>query len=235
MNDSVFADGTRSAGTRRGMIAPRADEPTANTADWTATRTRIRPTLPTSSSDCASSASVTAHVPSEVTRYSLRRSTASAIAPPYSPKTDDRDQPGQADEADVQRRAGERVDLHRHGDLGEHRAEERGALADQQPAVRRDRQRPGVDRVPAEQPGQGAGLLGCLGGVGASLTASWDRASSSSRSCSVPDPPSGLTGRRVTARAVRPPRSRRRGGIAPGRAAGRPGPARTRRWSGAIR
>ena len=47
----------------------------------------------------------------------------------------DRHEAREADEPDVERRPGERIDLHRHGHLGQHRADERGALADQQPPV----------------------------------------------------------------------------------------------------
>ena len=47
-------------------------------------------------------------------------------------------QPGEAEEPDVERGLRQRVDLHRHRHLGEHRADERGALADQQPLVRQD-------------------------------------------------------------------------------------------------
>jgi hypothetical protein len=45
------------------MIAPRAEEATANVPDWTKTKARISQTLPTSSSVCNSSASVTTQPP----------------------------------------------------------------------------------------------------------------------------------------------------------------------------
>ena len=64
------------------MIAPRADEAIAKSPDWTTTRPRISQTLRTSSTVWASSARVTAQVPIEDQRYSVRRSTTSAIAPP---------------------------------------------------------------------------------------------------------------------------------------------------------
>ena len=71
----------------RGMIAPRLDDAIAKNADCTTTRARMTPTLASPSRVCASSASVTAHVPTDDQKYNVRRLTASAIAPPYSPNT----------------------------------------------------------------------------------------------------------------------------------------------------
>jgi hypothetical protein len=73
---------------------------------------------------------------------------------------DDRHQAGEPHEAHVERRVRQGVDLHRHGHLGEHRADERRALTDEQPAVRSDRERPGVDNVPTEQAGPTAATHG---------------------------------------------------------------------------
>ncbi len=59
----VLAAGTSSASTMRGMIAPRADDATAKVPDCSTTRPRMRPTLPTPSRVCASSAIVTSQAP----------------------------------------------------------------------------------------------------------------------------------------------------------------------------
>ena len=83
------------------MIAPRADDAIANAPDCTATSARISGTLPRPSSVCTSSASVTSQVPTEDQKYSRRRSTASAIAPPYRPKTTIGTRPDEPDQADV--------------------------------------------------------------------------------------------------------------------------------------
>ena len=45
---------------------------------------------------------------------------------------------------------GEGVDLNRNGDLGQHGADERRALADQQATVRRDGERPDIERLAFE-------------------------------------------------------------------------------------
>ncbi len=61
----VFAAGTSSAGTIRGMMAPRADDATANSPDCTNTSPRISQTLRRSASVCSSRTSVTSQVPTE--------------------------------------------------------------------------------------------------------------------------------------------------------------------------
>ena len=76
---------------------------------------------------------------------------------------DDGHQPGETDQTDVQRRVRERVDLHRDGDLGQHRPDERGPLPDQQAAVRTNRQRPGVDSLPTQAFAHRPALLDGLG------------------------------------------------------------------------
>ena len=74
-------------------------------------------------------------------------------------------EPRETDVADVEGRVGQGPDLDGDGDMGEHRADERGALADQQPAVGSHGQGPGVDRVAGEQATEAAGLLRRVGGV----------------------------------------------------------------------
>jgi hypothetical protein len=81
----VLAAGTSSAGTSRGTMAPRAELATAKKPAWTATSSRISGTLFNPSRVCASRPRVTSQVPMELTRYSSRRSTVSATAPPHSP------------------------------------------------------------------------------------------------------------------------------------------------------
>ncbi len=71
----------------RGMIAPRADDAMAKNADCTDTSARISAMLLSPASVWNSRASVTAHVPVEDHMYSVRRSMASAMAPPYRPNT----------------------------------------------------------------------------------------------------------------------------------------------------
>ena len=71
----------------RGMIAPRAADAIAKLADCTATRARISRTLLSPNRVCSSRPIVPPHVTRDAIRYSTRRSTASAIAPPYRPNT----------------------------------------------------------------------------------------------------------------------------------------------------
>ncbi len=61
----LLAAGTRSVGTMRGMIAPRAEEAMANIADWTATRPRMSRTSRRSSRVWTSRARVTTQPPVE--------------------------------------------------------------------------------------------------------------------------------------------------------------------------
>ena len=86
----------------RGMIAPRADEATANAPDCTATSARISGTLSSPSRRLHQQRRASpASVPTDDRRYSRRRSTTSAIAPPYRPNTTSGTQPDQADQADL--------------------------------------------------------------------------------------------------------------------------------------
>ncbi len=71
----------------RGMIAPRAEDATANAPACTATRPKITGMLFSPIRVCTSSAIVTSHVPIDDQKYNRPRSTASAIAPPYRPNT----------------------------------------------------------------------------------------------------------------------------------------------------
>ena len=68
-----------------------------------------------------------------------------------------RDDLGEPEQADRERRAGELVDLERERDRGEHRARERDALpGDEQAEVAVPPERPDVDRDRAEQAAHGA-------------------------------------------------------------------------------
>jgi hypothetical protein len=49
----------------------------------------------------------------------------------------------------------QRVHLHGHGDLGQHRPDERRPLTDEQPTVRTDRERTSIDGVPLQQGADG--------------------------------------------------------------------------------
>lgn len=69
------------------MIADRAGLFTAKQADCAATTAYRTPTWFQWSSDCATRSIESSQSPLEETRASVRRSIASAIAPPYRPKT----------------------------------------------------------------------------------------------------------------------------------------------------
>src|SRR4051795_11120196 len=69
------------------MIADRAGLFTAKHADWQATTAYRTQTCPQSRWDCSTRTIESNHSPAEEKRASVRRSIASAIAPPYSPKT----------------------------------------------------------------------------------------------------------------------------------------------------
>ena len=149
----------------RGMIAPRAEDAIANAADCTATRPKITGTLSSSSSVWTSSASVTSPRAERGPQVERRAVDGVGDRAAVQAEDDDRHQPGQPDEPDRQRRVRERVHLHRYRDLGEHRADERGALADQQPAVGGDAEGPGVDRMAPKCGAQTACFLDRIGGV----------------------------------------------------------------------
>jgi hypothetical protein len=83
----VFAAAICSGGTTRGITDPRVDPTTANAADCTATSESMIATESIPASEWASSPSVDAHSPIDPTRSTRRRSSASATAPPQSPKT----------------------------------------------------------------------------------------------------------------------------------------------------
>ncbi len=91
-----------------------------------------------------------AQVNRELISSSLRRSMASATAPPHRPKTTSGTRATGPHHADPERRLGDRVDLGRHGDAGELEADEPDGLAGQQPAVFGDGHRPGVREMPFE-------------------------------------------------------------------------------------
>jgi hypothetical protein len=82
---SVLAEGTSSIGTSRGMIALRAGEDMANPVDCTATAAMITHTL-FSVNALTRSTSVADQLIRDAVSSSLRRSMASAMAPPHSPK-----------------------------------------------------------------------------------------------------------------------------------------------------
>jgi hypothetical protein len=84
---SAFAAGSCSAGSRRGITALRVGWLTARNADCTANSERIIHTPPEPVAAVTHSARETAAIPEPVISRSSRRSTASAIAPPQSPKT----------------------------------------------------------------------------------------------------------------------------------------------------
>ena len=84
---SVFAAGSNSGRIRRGMIAERAGLFTAKQADCAATTAYRTPTWFQCSSDCVTSSIESSQSPVDEMRASVRRSMASAIAPPYSPNT----------------------------------------------------------------------------------------------------------------------------------------------------
>ncbi len=84
---SVLAAGTSERSSSRGRIALRVGEVTANAADWIPTSTMISTRLSSPSSAWASSPRVTTQVAVAEISSSLRRSTASATAPPHSPNT----------------------------------------------------------------------------------------------------------------------------------------------------
>ena len=130
----------------------------------TATSARISQTLPRPSRVCASRPE--RHHPGDDRGPEVQRAAVDDVGDraAVQPEHDDRHQPGEAEEADVERGVRQGVDLHRHGDLGEHRTDERGALADQQPPVGHALQRTGVDRVVAQQRTDGAAWRG--GGLG---------------------------------------------------------------------
>jgi len=82
----VFAAGTFSAGTIRGMIAPRVAEVMAKPIACTAMAARITWTLPSPAHAWKSTTSVEIQVMTAPTMSSLRRSITSATAPPHRPK-----------------------------------------------------------------------------------------------------------------------------------------------------
>ena len=79
---SAFAAGRCSFGISRGMIAVRVGLLTAKQADCSATTTYSSHTQRRSSTAWTTSTSDSAHSPSDATSASLRRSKASAKAPP---------------------------------------------------------------------------------------------------------------------------------------------------------
>ena len=83
----VFAAGSRAGVTRRGITALRAGWLIASSADCTANSTSSEPDAPTPLAAITHSASDIAAMPAPVIRSSVRRSIASAIAPPHSPNT----------------------------------------------------------------------------------------------------------------------------------------------------
>ena len=141
------------------MIAPRAEDAIAKVPDCTATRPRSSGTLPAPRIVWASSESVMAQVPSEAIQVQHTPVHDVSDGPAVEPEADDRQQPRQADHPDVEGGPADRIDLNGHGDLGEHRPDERRALPDQQAAVRPDREGPGIHGMVAQATSQGADLL----------------------------------------------------------------------------
>ena len=84
---SVFAAGSSPGVTRRGMTALRAGWLIASSADCTANSTSTTQTPPAPLAAVTHSASDIAAMPAPLIRSSVRRSIASAIAPPHSPNT----------------------------------------------------------------------------------------------------------------------------------------------------
>lgn len=84
---SVFAAGSSSGRISRGMIADRAGLFTAKNADWQATTAYRTHTWFQCNCDCSTRIIESSHSPDDETRARVRRSIASAIAPPYSPNT----------------------------------------------------------------------------------------------------------------------------------------------------
>ena len=87
VKESVFAAGTWLAGTSLGMIALRVGLVSANAHDCTAVKTSSTHGSSHSSSDCTRKPRVPSHITAEPAISSLRRSIASARAPPHRPKT----------------------------------------------------------------------------------------------------------------------------------------------------
>jgi hypothetical protein len=84
---SVLAAGSCSAGSRRGITALRAGWLIARNAVCTANSASTSQTPPTPLAAVTHSASDDSAMPDPLNSSSVRRSTASAIAPPHSPKT----------------------------------------------------------------------------------------------------------------------------------------------------
>lgn len=84
---SAFADGSSSGGTSRATTAPRVGMLIAKNAWLTASRASTSHTEPKFRNACSQSSADVIATPTFVTNRSFRRSTASAMAPPQSPKT----------------------------------------------------------------------------------------------------------------------------------------------------
>src|SRR5262249_38303301 len=110
-------------------------------------------------------------------------------------------------------RARDRVHLHRHGHLGEHRADERRALTEQQAPEVDDPDRPRVDGVPAQRATNAAGAFSRIGGggvVGGEVRLGLARHGAVLSRLGVGGPPPGA--RRSPLPAPPPRRSRSRSG-----------------------
>ena len=84
---SALAAGSCSGGSSRGITALRAGWLTARNADCTAKSVSTSHTPPTPLAAVTHSASDESAIPAPLNSSSVRRSIASAIAPPHSPNT----------------------------------------------------------------------------------------------------------------------------------------------------
>jgi hypothetical protein len=84
---SEFAAGSCSAGSSLGSTADRVGWLTAKNACWTANRPSSSHTSSASSAACSQNPALVRISPNVVTTSRVRRSIASASAPPHSPKT----------------------------------------------------------------------------------------------------------------------------------------------------
>ena len=139
----------RSADTSRGRIAPRVGELIAKAIDWTATRATRTAGCGSRTPPGPARPSVAAQSTAAIASSTLRRSYASATAPPHSPKTSSGTNAAIPDQADPERASRQRVHLHRHGDRGELDAEHPDAVAQPHPPVRGHEPAAQVDREPA--------------------------------------------------------------------------------------
>jgi hypothetical protein len=87
VNSSALAGATSPTGTRRGITALRVGRLTATNACCTPSRASTSHTECRLAKACAQSSAEVTAMPAPVTISNVRRSTASAMAPPHSPNT----------------------------------------------------------------------------------------------------------------------------------------------------